>query len=349
MLIPWRCRLSVAVFALLLSLAPAQCLAQSPQGLRYAGVNLAGAEFNSSRKPGVLHKDYTYPGAADYAYYAAQGMNTVRLPFLWERVQPQPYAALDPQQLSLLKAAVAQAKAQGMQLVLDPHNYGRYYGKRIGSAETPVAVFADLWRRLAAEFGNDDAVIFGLMNEPYGIDAKDWATAAQTGLNAIRATGALNLVLVPGTAYSGAHSWNDTWYGNTSNGEALLAIADPADRIAFEAHQYLDQDYSGTSGECQSERIGAQKLQGFTDWLRLHGKRGFLGEFGAGSGAICLGALKQMLEHVEANADVWLGWTYWAGGPWWNASYPFNVQPDRLGNGKPQMPILSGMARRITD
>lgn len=343
-----RCRTFIAGLVLASAwLTPA--LAQTARTLEYAGVNLAGAEFNSSKKPGTLYKDYTYPSESDYAYYASKGMNVVRLPFLWERLQPQANGALDAQQLSYLQTAVKRAKAQNLRVVLDVHNYAKYYGKRIGTAETPVAVFADFWARLAAEFKDDDAVIFGLMNEPNGIGAKDWADAAQAGLDAIRATGARNLVLVPGTAYSGAHSWNGSWYGGVSNGEALLAVADPANRIAFEAHQYLDADYSGTSGQCQSEQIGAQKLKGFTDWLREHHKVGFLGEFGVGSDTVCLSALEAMLEHIETNADVWLGWTYWAGGAWWKQDYPFNVQPDKEGNEKPQMSVLSNKAHRVTD
>ncbi len=345
MTLPTRYRFA-AVCLLLLSLSPA--LAQKRNVLQYAGVNLAGAEFNSSRKPGILYKDYTYAAASDYAYYASKGMNTVRLPFLWERLQPRRYAALDPQQLSLLKTAVGHAKAQGMHLVLDPHNYGRYYGEPIGSAETPVAVFADLWRRLAVEFKQEDAVIFGLMNEPYGIGAKQWATAAQAGLSAIRKAGAKNWVLVPGTAYSGAHSWNSGWYGDASNGEALLALVDPENRMAFEAHQYLDGNYSGTSAECQSAQIGAQTLQGFTDWLRRHRKVGFLGEFAAGSSKLCMDALANMLNHVHGNADVWLGWTYWAGGAWWKPDYPFNVQRDAAGKDRPQMSVLSAQAGRVS-
>lgn len=344
-----HCRTALVACLLLLSANLNPVSAQTTRVLEYAGVNLAGAEFNSSKKPGTLYKDYTYPSESDYAYYASKGMNVVRLPFLWERLQPQANAALDSQQLSLLQTAVKRAKAQNLRVVLDVHNYAKYYGKRIGTEETPVAAFADLWSKLAAEFKDDDAVIFGLMNEPNGIDAKAWADAAQVGLDAIRATGARNLVLVPGTAYSGAHSWNGISYGGVSNGEALLAITDPANRIAFEAHQYLDADYSGTSGACQSEQIGVQKLQGFTAWLREHHKVGFLGEFAAGSDPVCMAALESMLEHIETNADVWLGWTYWAGGAWWKPDYPFNVQPDKEGNEKAQMTVLSKKAHQVTD
>jgi len=55
-----------------------------------------------------------------------------------------------------------------------------------------------------------------------------------------------------------------------------------------------------------------------------------------------------MLGYLETNRDVWVGWTWWAAGAWWNRSYPFNVQPDAQGRDKPQMSILSARAKRIT-
>ncbi len=338
----------VLLLALLLAVVPA-AFARGGSALKYAGVNLSGAEFNSSKKPGTLYKDYTYPKDTTYAYFAGKGMNIVRLPFLWERLQPEANGELDAAQLAQLKTAVSRAEANGQHLILDVHNYAKYNGERIGSSAVPISVFSDLWKRLADEFKDDDAVIFGLMNEPNGISSTAWAAAAQAAIDAIRATGAHNLILVPGTAYTGAHSWtNATAGGGVSNGDALAGIQDPDNRIAFEAHQYLDSDYSGTSGECVSSTVGADKLAAFTGWLRNNGKVGFLGEYAAGTGTTCQEALEGMLGYIEANADVWLGWTWWAGGEWWNTSYPFNVQPDADGSDKPQMAILAPHARRIT-
>lgn len=62
-----------------------------------------------------------------------------------------------------------------MYLVLDIHNYSKYYGYKMGGPEVPLATFADLWRRLAVIFNSDNAVIFGLMNEPNNISASEWA------------------------------------------------------------------------------------------------------------------------------------------------------------------------------
>ncbi|MBN6150707.1 glycoside hydrolase family 5 protein [Xanthomonas sp. AmX2] len=332
--------------ALCLALAAMAPGAIAQQALRYAGVNLAGAEFNSAKKPGVLFKDYMYAADSDYAYAAAQGMNIVRLPFLWERLQPTAHGELDAAQLGYLRTAVNRAKSHNLRLILDVHNYAKYYGVRIGNG-VPASALADLWRRLAIEFGNDDTVVFGLMNEPNGIASGDWASAAQLAIDAIREAGAYNLIMVPGTAFTGAHSWNSSWYG-VPNAQSLVSIDDPAGNLVFEVHQYLDADYSGTSPACVSTTIGADKLQGFTQWLRANGYRGFLGEFGGSSDPTCLAALDNMLGHVQDNADVWMGWTAWAAGAWWKTDYPFNLQPSKDGTGKPQMTVLSARAKQIT-
>ncbi|WAT15109.1 glycoside hydrolase family 5 protein [Xanthomonas fragariae] len=314
-------------------------------GLKYVGVSLSGAEFNSRKKPGTLYKDYTYPAASDFSYFAAKGINTIRLPFLWERVQPKLNDNLDPAQLGLIKKSLQAAKANKQYLILDLHNYAKYNGQLIGSSGIPAAAVADLWRRLALEFKDDKAVIFGLMNEPNGISAPDWASVAQGAINAIRKTGAKNLILVPGTAYTGAHSWRSTNYG-VSNAKALEIVKDPGNKLAFEAHQYLDSDYSGTKPVCTSATVGEEKLRGFTAWLRENKQKGFLGEFGTANNPVCNQALEGMLTYMEKNSDVWLGWTWWAAGAWWKPDYPFTVQPGKDGSDKPQMSILSKYARR---
>ncbi|MEQ8036214.1 glycoside hydrolase family 5 protein [Xanthomonas sp. WHRI 6106] len=316
--------------------------------LTYAGVNLSGAEFASSKKPGVLNKDYMYAAASDYTYFAGVGMNTIRLPILWERLQPSARGELDPAQLALVQQAVARAKASGMYLVIDIHNYAKYYGYKIGGPEVPVATFTDLWRRLALAFNGDNAVIFGLMNEPNNISASEWAGAAQAAIDTIRRTGATNLILVPGALWTGAHSWYSPTNDGYSNATALVSIYDPLNRYAFEVHQYLDIDSSGTSSVCVSSTIGAERLRNFTEWLRINRKRGFLGEFGTANNAVCNEALRGMLGYMESNADVWLGWTWWAAGSWWNLSYAYNVHPNKDGTDKPQMTILSPQATRAT-
>ncbi len=303
---------------------------------KFGGVNLACAEFGSDL-PGTYNKHYTYPSRSEVDYYVNKGMNVFRLPFKWERLQHQANGPLNADELSRIKTFVNYAASKEAAVVLDPHNYARYYGDVIGSDDLPVSVFEDFWAKLAEVFKNNPHVIFGLMNEPHGMDTELWLADANAAISAIRATGANNLILVPGNAYTGAHSWSSTWYG-TANAKVMINIVDPADNYAFEVHQYFDDNSSGTSESCVNTTIGSSRLKNFTSWLREHNKRGFLGEFGCSSNDQCLAALDDMLDSIDDNSDVWLGWTYWAGGPWWG-SYMFSVEPDN-GSDKPQMKIL---------
>ena len=45
------------------------------------------------------------------------------------------------------------------------------------------------------------------------------------------------------------------------------------------------------------------------------------------------------MRFMSENNDVWLGWTYWAGGAWWPEDYFTSVQP-LGGQDRPQMAIL---------
>ncbi len=305
--------------------------------VQFAGVNLAGAEFGEGNLPGTYNQHYTYPTKAEVDYFTAKGMNVFRLPFRWERLQRETYTALNATELSRIKNVVSYATSKGAHTILDPHNYARYFGEVIGSAGLPVSAFAGFWEKLAAEFKDNPNVIFGLMNEPHNMTTESWLEAANAAIAAIRSTGASNLILVPGNGWTGAHSWTSDWYG-TPNSVAMKNITDPADNFAYEVHQYFDSNSSGTSETCVSTTIGADRLKTFTSWLKNNNQRGFLGEFGISANETCMMALDNMLAYMHANSDVWMGWTYWAAGPWWG-NYMFSVEPAN-GQDKPQMAIL---------
>jgi endoglucanase len=301
------------------------------------GVNIAGAEFNGKKLPGVADRDYFYPKPATIDHFATAGMNVIRVPFRWERIQPTLNGELDPGEFRRLADVVHRATARKLFVILDVHNYAAYGGASIGTPEVPVAAFADLWKRLAGKFKKEKEVGLGLMNEPKGLPTETWLEAANAAIAQIRAVGAKNLVFVPGNGYTGGQSWFKRSYG-TPNAAVMLGVNDPGDNYVYELHQYLDSNYSGTHPECQSETIGVTTLTAVTDWLRQHHKRGFLGEFGVGKGPTCLAALDAMLGFMSKNRDVWLGWTYWAAGAW-SPGYFASVQPVD-GVDTPQMKVL---------
>jgi len=305
------------------------------QPLLYTGTNLSAGEYGDP-KPGqtlVYGKNFIYPNDGEMAYFASKGVNVIRVPFHWEVVQPAAKAPLVPAEVQRLKDVVAAAARKNIVVLLDPHGYARYYGKVIGGTDVSDADFADFWGRLAAEFRSDPHVWFGLMNEPHDMPTPQWLDAANAAVAAIRKSGAKNLILVPGNGWSGAHSWLD------SGNNALLKIVDPANHYAFEAHQYLDADSSGTHPDAVSATVGSERLRVFTDWCRAHHKRAFLGEFGVGASDTNGAAIGDMLTMMERNRDVWIGYTWWSAGPWWG-NYMFTIEPDK-GVDRPQMGYLT--------
>lgn len=311
----------------------------------YAGVNLAGAEFG--KVPGLHGREYLYPASANIDYFAQLGFNLFRIPFRWERLQPELRGPFAPQEQALLTRVVREATRRGLTIVIDPHNYakrrlasdGWSVSHAIGSDAVPASAFADFWARLAALFKDNDRVFFGLMNEPADIAAADWLGAANLAIAAIRSTGAGNLVLVPGVAYTGAHSWHAS--GNT----ILADIVDPAGNFAIEVHQYFDADSSGTHPESVSGTIGSERIKDFQDWARARGFKAFLGEFGCGSDPVSLGALADICREMRENADVWLGWAAWAGGPRWPETVFTNLEQRSDGREREQITVLKAYAQ----
>jgi len=306
----------------------------------FPGTNLSGAEFGSDRLPGVLGTDYIYPPHSDVDYFAGKGFRMLRIPFLWERMQPTLDQALDPAQLALLQDLVTYATSRGAYALIDPHNYARYRGAVVGStgAGAPTsAQFGSFWGRLAPVFATDPRVVFGLMNEPHDMATELWLADANAAIAAIRAAGASNVIFVPGNAWTGAHSWTDNYYG-TPNSTVMLGVQDPIHNVIYEVHQYFDADFSGTHPDCTSTTIGSQSLAAFTQWMKDHSVRGFLGEFGSADNPTCAAALDDMLSFIDRNRDVWVGWTWWAAGPWWG-NYMFSIEPAN-GQDKPQLATL---------
>ncbi len=327
---------------------PAWALEPGPgQQVEWVGVNLAGAEFGQQNLPGTYPVDYQYPSAGDIDAFAARGMNLIRLPFRWERLQPSLGQDFDAAELGRLSETVSYATGLGLTLLLDPHNYARYIQGGVESVlgdGVEIAQFADFWRRLAENFGADPKVAFGLVNEPHDMLTETWLEAANAAIAAIRGAGAMNLVLVPGNGWTGAHSWTASYYG-TANATVMTGVIDPANNFVYELHQYLDADSSGTGATCLTEGIGPGRMQEVTDWLRSNGRRGLLAEFGAPPNDLCFRAVDRLLSFVSENADVWLGWAAWAAGPRWG-DYAMSVQPLPNGKDRPPMAILH---RHIAD
>lgn len=290
---------------------------------RLTGVNLAGAEFNTKKLPGTIFKDYTYPNSKEMAYIANQGANIIRLPFRWERLQPSLNGGFDAAELKRIQNTVTQAQANDLCVLLDVHNYAKYYSDAITAPEMQEA-FVQFWVKLAQQVNNPDYVALGLMNEPAHIPLATWAALAKRTLAGLRESGANHLVVVGGGGWNGLHSWFSESNG-VSNAKAFADIKDPLNRIAIEAHQYADSYYSGTALDCHPPSHFEPRFARISQWAKDNNLRLFLGEFGMAATEPCLQTLERFLQLMEGTE--WLGWTYWAAGSWWG-SYAFALNTD---------------------
>ena len=298
------------------------------------GVNTAGASFGDYDDARGIGTSHTYPSHQTIDYYASKGMDVIRIDPKWERLQPTLNGNLNAAEMAAIDDVVSYAASKGIAVELQVHNYGKYHDDLIGSSAVPTSAFANLWTKLAARYADDPNVIFGLMNEPNQHSAAQWLPIANAGIKAIRDVGAEQQILVPGTYWDGAHSWvssdNDTIVG--------AGVRDPLNNFAFEVHQYLDGDSSGTRNNVVSENIGVERLKAITQWAQETGNKLFLGEFGVGSDATSLKALDNMLAYMTEHSNVWQGGTYWAAGEWWG-DYMYSIQP-KNGVDRPQMDVM---------
>lgn len=104
---------------------------------------------------------------------------------------------------------------------------------------------------------------------------------------------------------------------SSGNGDAFKSLTDPQNNFAFEMHQYLDSDGSGSHPECVSSTIGVERLTAATNWLKSNNFKGFLGEIGGGSNDVCIQAIYGALCHLQQQGGTWIGALWWAAGPWW--------------------------------
>ena len=296
-----------------------------------AGVNLSGLEFNSATLPGKVNYNYVSPSDTELAYYESKGILMIRLPVLWARLQPKllaasPSLALDPGYLALIKNIIAKAAARKMTVIVDIHNYGGYATHKIGDGVLTQAQFANFWSLLAANLKDLPGLGgYDLMNEPSNMpSASIWPAAAQAAVTAIRTVDSRSYIFVEGDDYASAGNWNSI--------NENLNIKDPRSRVIYEAHVYGDHDSSGTHFDWTTEESYgvtvetiAQRVKVFTNWCNSKNRLCVIGEVGVGNdNAQWNEELANGLAAMKTGGI--LGFTYWAGGPWWG-SYPMSIEP----------------------
>lgn len=285
------------------------------------GIALAGGNRSVTASP------VTVPTDQGLDYCLRRGFNAFRLITLWEVLQPPVNGVpgpFDTRNIARIQGTIDHLTRRGAWVIIDPHNSMRYKSRGVdsdpgaiaGQSHITNAHFAAFWSFMATVFRGNPRVIYEVStNEPHHVpDTALFAATVQAGIDAIRATGATSPILVDGLNYSGAGAWH-----RDGNAQAMLALTDPADALYFAPHVYMDQA-GGTVQTCVAGE-GSAQLAIVTQWARNHGRRLILGEFGGGDTPGCHAAIRETLDFVEGNRDVWHGWiafTIYAGQPAYN-------------------------------
>jgi len=318
------------------------------------GTNLSGGEFSF----GASTANWRYPRTQELDYLASKGFKLIRLPFLWERVQPTLNGPLDIESLSHLKNIVWAARTRGIWVLLDLHNYNRRRTVNanntitdavIGTNEAPISTIQDFWKKMASEFKDFDNIFaHGIMNEPYSVPRDiPWVNTAQAIIDAIRTEDTQQTIMVGGDSYSSATSW-------PSVSDNLRKLKDPSNNLMYEAHTYFDKnsagEYSSYALDGATAQTGVNRVTPFVTWLKKYNLRGYVGEYGipnnpnagsdvtdASDNSLWNTVLNNTLTYLSNNG---VNGTYWSYGTSWG-TYKLNVYPNSNGTERPQMQVLA--------
>ena len=187
--------------------------------VRLAGVNLSGLEDNIDRN---------FMNSLDVATGTWKA-NVFRLPVkntYWF------HSTIGPGYKAKVDALIERARQLNVYVILDLHNYEK--------ARTADATF---WTDAANRYKNNPVVLFGLLNEPHGTGWDIWRNGDSEGpgmqglLNAVRATGANNIVLAGGGEWGYNLSGIMPGFNGLTNGYALTETTS-GNGIVYDSHVY---------------------------------------------------------------------------------------------------------------
>ncbi|MFI8067383.1 cellulase family glycosylhydrolase [Streptomyces sp. NPDC086033] len=282
---------------------------------RLLGVNRSGGEFMCVQGRGIFDgpvDDASVKAIADWK------ANTVRIPLneeCWLGLSNIDPAYAGANYINAVKGLVAKVKAHGMTPVVELHwTHGQYTGNSAGCSDVHASCQKPMpdmqytpsfWASVANTFKNDRTVVFDLFNEPYPDRATSTTTQAwqcwrdggscpgigyevagmQDLVDSVRGTGATNLILAGGIAYS-----------NDLSQWLTYKPADPAGNLAAAWHVY-------NFNTCADESCWNSTLAPVAAQVPL-----VAGEIGENTCAH--GFIDQVMKWFDSHGLSYLGWTW---------------------------------------
>lgn len=310
------------------------------------GVNLSGAEFGTAL-PGILNQDYVFPLEAQFAYYASKGIKYVRLPFKPERMQRWAGGTLDAYGLHVgLYPTLDLAQKHGIQVLLDPHSFGRWYGNPYSLVWQDRQMLRDFVGKFV-DATCDHPAVWGyelIGNEPHdmpGDPRTTWRLDYEAADEARQRTNKM-LVWTP-TGWQSARFLKDNeagfiWSGDANSCLGVHVYGDGNSSGSYDKEYGTDIDLGTYPQKTVSPTTMADRLQYAIDWAQAHSVDLLVTECGTPQDAEWLAMLDNLLGKASAATNV-LGAFLWAGGPWWG-DYRLSTEPNADGSDKAQITTL---------
>jgi len=294
-------------------------LTASGAAYRLLGVNRSGGEFACIQGNGI------WDGPMDQASITAMRswkIRTVRVPLneeCWLGTADVPAAYGGATYQNAVKAYVNLLVSNGITPIVEMHwNYGQYTGTSSGCSDVkatcqkpmPDAQYApSFWTGVANAFKGNDAVVFDLFNEPYPDMPAEWdktlgwqclrdggtctglpyeAAGMQDLVDAVRATGATNMLMVGGLE----------WANDLREWLAYKPI-DPLNNIAASWHAY-------SFNACATESCWDSQIAPLAEQVPV-----VLGEFGQDNCGFDY--MQRLVDWADAHRISYLAWTW---SPW---------------------------------
>jgi hypothetical protein len=278
--------------------------------VRLRGVDRSGAEYACAQGWGIFDGPTDSAAVAAIASWKA---NAVRVPLnetCWLGINGVAPAWSGATYRAAIADFVARLKAAGLVVILDLHWSASDSGVALGQAPMPNRDHSpEFWRQVAAAFKGNDAVIFDLFNEPYPDNNADspeawrcWrdggtcrgvsyqAAGMQELVDAVRGTGATNVIMVGGIEYAAdLASW------------LAYRPADPLGNAAASWHIY---NFSW----CNTRSCWDGAAAAVAQQVPL-----VLGELGQDDGGSAF--VDSLMDWMDARGGSYLAWTWDVWGP----------------------------------
>jgi endoglucanase len=219
---------------------------------------------------------------------------------------------LDGQWLSTLDWVIESATRQGLNVILDEHDY-ETCGRDVKTCRTKLSAF---WRQVAPRYKDAPAtVLFELLNEPNGqLDSDAWNNELVRLLKIVRKSNPTRNIVI------GPADWNSL--------DALQRLALPKEdaHIIVTVHYYEPQEFTHqgaswlphitfptgvTWGTDADRQAIEQDFDSIAEWSKAQDRPIFIGEFGAYNKAdMASRAAYTAAVARAADARGW-PWAYW--------------------------------------